>query len=315
MILVICESKSGSLSKNSAEALSFGISIAQSSGKKVTALVPSILDKTALQQFKLDHIYSFNAVHEMDAENYSKLIDLVCQKLQPEYLICSNNSLGKAMGGKLSVKLNAGLISNVIGYHFIDGKLQFKKSVFSGKAFAWYQAETFPCIISLLPHAFGVLESQAMNVNLVEDLNYNLEPSPIIHKELNLAKGKTPLTEADVVVSGGRGLKEAANFSMIEELAELLNAGTACSRPVADAGWRPHHEHVGQTGTAIRPNVYIAVGISGAIQHLAGVNNSKKIIVINKDADAPFFKAADYGICGDLFEVVPKLIEALRKCK
>lgn len=315
MILVICESKTGSLSKNSAEALSFALAMAQSSGKKVSALIPSTLNSTALQEFKLDNVYSFKTEHEIDAENYSLIIELVCQKLQPEFLICSNNSLGKAMGGKLSVKLDAGLISNVVGFNFVDGKLQFKKSVFSGKAFAWYQAETIPCVLSLLPHAFGVLESQETNAHNIEDLNLNLEVSPVKLRERNLAKGKTPLTEADVVVSGGRGLKEATNFSMIEELAELLNAGTACSRPVADAGWRPHHEHVGQTGTTIRPNVYIAIGISGAIQHLAGVNNSKKIIVINKDPDAPFFKAADYGICGDLFEVVPKLIEALRKCK
>jgi len=134
-----------------------------------------------------------------------------------------------------------------------------------------------------------------------------------VNKEL--VKGKTPLTEAEVVVSGGRGLKDPSNWGMIEELADLLNAATACSRPVADSGWRPHHEHVGQTGIAIRPNLYIAIGISGAIQHLAGVNNSRKIIVINKDPEAPFFKAADYGVVGDLFEVVPKLNEAISKFK
>ena len=133
--------------------------------------------------------------------------------------------------------------------------------------------------------------------------------------EKRLITGKTPLAEANIVVSAGRGMKEASNWGMIETLADLLGATTACSRPVADAGWRPHHEHVGQTGLAIRPNVYIAIGISGAIQHLAGVNNSRKILVINKDPEAPFFKAADYGVCGDLFEIVPRLNEAIKNFK
>ena len=158
-------------------------------------------------------------------------------------------------------------------------------------------------------------ESSSNELAQYSTLNLTIPQSQIRSVEKKLVKGKTPLAEATIVVSAGRGMKDPSNWGMIEELADLLGATTACSRPVADVGWRPHHEHVGQTGIAIRPNVYIAIGISGAIQHLAGVNNSRNIIVINKDPEAPFFKAADYGICGDLFEVVPKLNEAIRKAK
>ncbi|MBK8955741.1 MAG: electron transfer flavoprotein subunit alpha/FixB family protein [Saprospiraceae bacterium] len=315
MILVICESKSGKLSKNSAEALSFGSDLSQATGKPLNALIPSNLEAEELKYFQLHKIFRFQASVAIHADNYARLISSVCSQVNPGILLLSNNSLGKALGGKLAVKLQYGLLSNVVNFKWSEGKLQFRKSVFSGKAFAMYSGETLPVIISLLPNAYGVRKSAEGFQNPVEDLSHTLTESRIKIVEWVQAKGKTPLTEADVVVSGGRGLKEAVHFKMIEELADLLNAGTACSRPVADAGWRPHHEHVGQTGTAIRPKVYIAIGISGAIQHLAGVNNSKKIIVINKDAEAPFFKAADYGICGDLFDVVPKLIEALKNSK
>ncbi|MGB4970826.1 MAG: electron transfer flavoprotein subunit alpha/FixB family protein, partial [Saprospiraceae bacterium] len=169
-------------------------------------------------------------------------------------------------------------------------------------------------ILALMPNGYGLHEQKGSDTKIL-NLDINIPDSKIVLKDQVLIKGKTPLSEADIVVSAGRGMKDPSNWNLIEELADLVNATTACSRPVADSGWRPHHEHVGQTGIAIRPNVYIAIGISGAIQHLAGVNNSKKIFVINKDPEAPFFKAADYGVCGDLFEILPKLNEALRKAK
>jgi electron transfer flavoprotein alpha subunit len=188
-----------------------------------------------------------------------------------------------------------------------------KKTVFSGKAFANISINTPVKIISLNPNSYKI-EEGAGTAEIVP-MNISVEPSKIKVGSVKKASGEVPLTEADVVVSGGRGLKGPENWGMIEELAKLLHAATACSRPVADAHWRPHNEHVGQTGLAIAPNLYIAIGISGAIQHLAGVNRSKVIVVINKDPEAPFFKAADYGIVGDAFEVVPKMIEAVKKMK
>jgi len=188
-----------------------------------------------------------------------------------------------------------------------------KKTVFSGKAFAKIQVNSPVKIIGLTPNAFSVQDGGA-NAE-VKDLSISVSDAKIKVTATNKIKGQVPLSEAERVVSGGRGLKGPENWGMIEELAQLLGAATACSRPVADAHWRPHHEHVGQTGGSIAPNLYFAVGISGAIQHLAGVNRSKVIVVINKDPEAPFFKAADYGIVGDAFEVMPKIIEAVKKIK
>ncbi|MEM6698377.1 MAG: electron transfer flavoprotein subunit alpha/FixB family protein, partial [Bacteroidota bacterium] len=194
-----------------------------------------------------------------------------------------------------------------------DGSFRVSKGVFSGKAFATYEIKSDKKVLSLMGNAVPVEETGAAVE--VESLNVEVPAPKVKVKEVKRVEGTVPLPEAELVVSGGRGLKGPENWGIIEDLAEALGATTACSRPVSDTGWRPHHEHVGQTGIAIRPNLYIAAGISGAIQHLAGVNNSKTIVVINKDPEAPFFKAADYGIVGDLFEVVPKLTEAVKKFK
>jgi electron transfer flavoprotein alpha subunit len=188
-----------------------------------------------------------------------------------------------------------------------------KKNVFSGKAFSTVSIKTPVKIISLNPNVFPVV-TETGKAEIIQE-NIPLKTSAVSIKSTSKASGEISLTEAEIVVSGGRGMKGPENWGPIEELAKLLHAATACSRPVADAGWRPHHEHVGQTGIAIAPNLYIAVGISGAIQHLAGVNRSKVIVVINKDPEAPFFKSADYGIVGDAFEVLPKLIQEVKKLK
>jgi electron transfer flavoprotein alpha subunit len=193
------------------------------------------------------------------------------------------------------------------------GNLVVRRPVFSGKAIAYYEITSPVKVLSLLGNA--VKPDAGGQPATVEALSVPVPAGKIRVKEVKTQEGTVPLPEAEVVVSAGRGLREASNWQIIEDLAGALGATTACSRPVADSGWRPHHEHVGQTGIAIRPNLYIAVGISGAIQHLAGVNNSKVIVVINKDPEAPFFKAADYGVVGDLFEVVPRLTEAVRKFK
>jgi electron transfer flavoprotein alpha subunit len=188
-----------------------------------------------------------------------------------------------------------------------------KKNVFSGKAFANVKINSAIKIVSLNPNSFSIRKGTGSAV--VEQLNITPGTPRVNVNSVNMVKGEVPLTEAEIVVSGGRGLKGPENWGLVEDLAHVLHAATACSRPVADSHWRPHHEHVGQTGIQIAPNLYIAIGISGAIQHLAGVNRSKTIVVINKDPEAPFFKAADYGIVGDAFTVVPQLTEEIKKIK
>ncbi len=224
-------------------------------------------------------------------------------------LVFSHDFNGKAIAPRLSVKLKAGFISGAVALPEADGSI--KVNVFSGKAFGYVKSNTAQRIISLLPNS--VAPSMTGNACTVQEVNESMGDSRIKVLSVKKPEGTIPLPEAELVVSAGRGLKGPENWGMIEDLANALGAATACSRPVADIGWRPHHEHVGQTGVAIRPNLYIAVGISGAIQHLAGVNGSKVIVVINPDSEAPFFKAADYGVVGDAFEVVPKLVEAVKK--
>jgi len=223
-------------------------------------------------------------------------------------LVFSHDFNGKAIAPRLSVKLKAGFISGAVALPEADGSV--KVNVFSGKAFGYVKSNTAQRIISLLPNS--IAPNSTGNACPVLEVNEPMGEPRVKVLSVKKPEGTIPLPEAELVVSAGRGLKGPENWGMIEDLAEALGAATACSRPVADIGWRPHHEHVGQTGVAIRPNLYIAVGISGAIQHLAGVNGSKVIVVINPDAEAPFFKAADYGVVGDAFEVVPKLIEAVK---
>jgi electron transfer flavoprotein alpha subunit len=225
--------------------------------------------------------------------------------------VFANNVDGKAIAPRLSVRLNAGLVSGAVALPDTSNGFVVKKNVFSGKAFANVSLNTEIKIIALSPNAYMTVAGEG--VAEVVPFNTTLDAAKVKVTAVNKVSGEIPLTEAEIVVSAGRGMKGPENWGMIEELAKLLHAATACSRPVADAHWRPHNEHVGQTGTAIAPSLYIAIGISGAIQHLAGVNRSKVIVVINKDPEAPFFKAADYGIVGDAFEVVPKMIEAIKK--
>jgi electron transfer flavoprotein alpha subunit len=228
-------------------------------------------------------------------------------------IIFSNNFNGKAIAPRLSVRLKAGLVSGAVALPETLNGFIVKKSVFSGKAFANVSIKTEIKIISLNANAYKILEGEGTTE--VVELNVQIPESRVKIKAVNKVTGEIPLAEAELVVSGGRGLKGPENWGIITELAKALGAATSCSRPVSDSDWRPHHEHVGQTGLTIAPNLYFAIGISGAIQHLAGVNRSKTIVVINKDPEAPFFKAADYGIVGDAFEVVPKITEAVKKLK
>jgi len=228
-------------------------------------------------------------------------------------IVFSNNVDGKAIAPRLSARLKAGLVTGAVALPDTSNGFVVKKTVFSGKAFANIAINTDIKIIALNPNAYQVIAGEG--IAQVVPFDATVDSSKIKVTNVTKAKGEVPLTEAEIVVSGGRGLKGPENWGILEDLAKALHAATACSRPVADAHWRPHNEHVGQTGIAIAPNLYIAVGISGAIQHLAGVNRSKIIVVINKDPEAPFFKAADYGIIGDAFEVVPKITEAIKKIK
>ncbi len=226
-------------------------------------------------------------------------------------IVFSHDFQGKAIAPRLSVRLKAGLIAGAVSLPEADGSV--KVNVFSGKAFGFVKAHSAQRIISLLPNSIAPEESGTSCP--VAEITEEMGATTVRVLSVKKPEGAIPLPEAELVVSAGRGLKGPEHWGMIESLANSLGAATACSRPVADIGWRPHHEHVGQTGVAIRPNLYIAVGISGAIQHLAGVNGSKVIVVVNTDAEAPFFKAADYGVVGDAFEVIPKLTEAIHKFK
>ena len=228
-------------------------------------------------------------------------------------IVFSHNLNGKAIAPRLSARLKAALVTGAIALPDTTNGFIVKKNVFSGKAFANISLKTDIKIISLNPNSFQVINDGSKAE--ITPVQMDIEQPKVKVTSVNKLSGEVPLSEAERVISGGRGLKGPENWGMIEELAHLLGAATACSRAVADAHWRPHHEHVGQTGLAIAPNLYFSVGISGAIQHLAGVNRSKNIVVINKDPEAPFFKAADYGIVGDAFEVMPKIIQAVKKMK
>jgi len=249
-------------------------------------------------------------VSDADSKQVTALVAKAVEATGADTVIFSHDLISKAVAPRLSVRLKAGLVSGAVALPEGD---KIKVNVFSGKAFGYVTVKTAKKIIALLPNSIS--PEATGSACPVENFDAGTGSAAVKVVDKKIPEGEVPLPEAEVVVSAGRGLKGPENWGMVEELAKLLGAATACSRPVADIGWRPHHEHVGQTGLAIRPNLYIAIGISGAIQHLAGVNGSKTIVVINTDPEAPFFKAADYGVVGDAFEVVPRLIEAVKKFK
>ncbi len=316
-VLIFIDTAEGHVKKASLEALSYGAKVAEQTGASAEAVVLGSVqeDLAALGKYGVKKIYHVSdaALDHFDAQVYTNVIAQVTNSSAASVVIFSNNVNGKALVPRLSARLRAGLVSGAVALPDTSNGFVVRKNVFSGKAFANVSVSTPVKIIALNPNAYAIHEGTGTAV--VESFAATVGSSRIRVKSVDKASGEVPLTEAEIVVSAGRGLKGPENWGIVEDLAHSLHAALACSRPVADAHWRPHHEHVGQTGVAIAPNLYIALGISGAIQHLAGVNRSKVIVVINKDPEAPFFKAADYGIVGDVFEVVPKMTEAIKKLK
>lgn len=317
MVLVFAESVNGTFKKAAFEAVTYAYQTAEMLGVACEAIVLGKADGAGVLgkygAAKVHHVAA-DSLNKLDGQVYTAVIAAAVEKLGAKVVIMSHTSTGKSILGRLAARLNAGSVpaANAVPTHD-GGVFAVRKPVFSGKAFANIAISSDIKLISVTGNSVPPVE--VAGEVAVSPLDLAVPASRITVKDVSRMEGVTPLPEAELVVSAGRGMKGPENWGIIEELAEELGATTACSRPVSDVGWRPHHEHVGQTGIAIHPNLYIAAGISGAIQHLAGVNSSKTIVVINKDPEAPFFKAADYGVVGDLFDVVPRLTEAIRKHK
>lgn len=317
MVLIFADQTEGHIKKASFEVLTYGAKLAEQLGTTAEALVLGTVtdDLASLGKYgvkKVHHIAS-EMLNHLDAQSYAKVIAEAAISTGATVVVFSHNQTGKAVSGRVAVRLKAGIVAGASALPDTSNGFVVRKTVFSGKAFANVRINSPVKVISLNPNSYTTITGEGTAE--ISVLNIAVDAPKVKITAVNKVTGEVPLTEADIVVSGGRGLKGPENWGILLDLAKELGAATACSRPVGDAHWRPHHEHVGQTGIQIAPNLYIALGISGAIQHLAGVNRSKVIVVINKDPEAPFFKAADYGIIGDLFEVVPKLTEEIRKMK
>jgi electron transfer flavoprotein alpha subunit len=320
-ILVYIEHVEGAVKKTSLEAVSYAHALSQQSGKGgVVAVALGEIEASSLQQ--VGTAGAEKVIHVNDPRlsagiilAHAEAIAQVFGQIGAQTLVLAKSSLGDAVAARLAIKLGAALVSNVVALPESGNGSIVKRSIYTGKAFADTEIKSDKIILAVKKNAVDLKTDGAAAE--VETMTLDIADQNFATKitATDKATGEISLPEADIVVSGGRGMKGPENWHLLEELAQTLGAATGCSKPVSDIGWRPHHEHVGQTGVKVAPTLYIAVGISGAIQHLAGVNSSKNIVVINKDADAPFFKAADYGIVGDAFEVLPKLTEAVKAIK
>jgi len=320
-VLVYTENVEGKFKKSTYEIVSYARAIADQNNTSLTAIA---IGDTGAEELNSLGKYGTEKVLHVSAENlktfinqaYASIVAEAAKKTGADIVVLSNSFSGRGLAPRVAAKLEAGLADGAVALpDQSNGKFSVKKTAFSGKAFATVELTSATKIISLTPNSYKLAESNVTAA--IENFEVAVKASDFaaVIKDIVRSTDKVSLPDADIVVSGGRGLKGPENWGMIEELADLLGAALACSKPVSDAGWRPHSEHVGQTGIAVSPNLYIAIGISGAIQHLAGISSSKVIVVINKDAEAPFFKVADYGIVGDAFEVVPKLIAAIKEYK
>ncbi|MBD1364283.1 electron transfer flavoprotein subunit alpha/FixB family protein [Mucilaginibacter sp. ZT4R22] len=320
-VLIYAENAGGKFKKSTFEAISYAKAIAEQAGTNLVAISIGDVapgDLTALGKYGAEKVLnvSNDKLKNFVNQAYASVIAEAAKVQGADIVVLSNSFSGRGLAPRIGVKLQAGVADGAVALPVIEGgKFTVKKTAFSGKAFATVELTSANKVVALTPNSYKVVESAA--AGQVEDFAVETKESDFkaMIKDIVRSTDKVSLPDAEIVVSAGRGLKGPENWGMVEELAELLGAATACSKPVSDAGWRPHSEHVGQTGIAVSPNLYIAIGISGAIQHLAGVSSSKVIVVINKDAEAPFFKVADYGIVGDAFEVLPKLIAAVKEYK
>ena len=317
MVIVYIDQADQQIKKASLEALSYGAAIAKQLGISTEALVLGTVqeDLTSLGKYGANKVHHLKneSLNSLDVKVHSTLIAAAAKKLNATVIVFAQNLNGRAIAPAVAVKLEAGIVTGACSLPNTANGFEVTKTVFSGKAFAHIKIETPIKVIAINQNSFGLVEYDASAT--IENIDLAIPAPSIKITKVEKIEGEIPLTEANLVVSGGRGLKGPENWGILLDLAKALGAATACSRPVSDSDWRPHHEHVGQTGIQIAPNLYIAIGISGAIQHLAGVNRSKTIVVINKDAEAPFFKAADYGVVGDAFDIVPKLTAAVLKAK
>ena len=315
-ILIFAETDDkGNLKKDAYEIASYASEISVENGGSVNALCFNASNAESLSDYGVNKIINSKneQLKNFDPSNYSKCITEVFNNEKCNLLVLSSSSNSKHIGGILSVLTDASYVTNVISKLTNGEKMTVVRNTFTNKAFETVEIIKNKTILAISKNSFGLKENP-VNSEVVE-INFNISESRNKVKSIDRATNKVTIADADIVVSGGRGLKGPENWHLIEELAEVLGGATACSKPVSDLGWRPHSEHVGQTGKPVSSNLYIAIGISGAIQHLAGVNSSKVKVVINTDPEAPFFKAADYGIVGDAFEVVPKLIDKLKEFK